>query len=949
MNTWPPEPANSWDLIAYTGDNQFKRQRLRHLERIRQVVELVRRHDYVVLLGPPYSEKTRLLYDVDAQLATGEIFTPIYVNLWRVRTDDEAAFFASLAQYICRSERISGLPYADTALAERCYDGSSFRAFLDAFVRHHDRHLVLLIDHLQVLPQDLIHRLLQVLRAAYMERHPHDLYHVDVVVAGSAALAELAHDSTSPFNMAHGVFQGPLTEAASLALAEANLDASGTPFSDGAVESCARWAGGDSYLIPLLVDQCRDKVYGYRNQRVTRTVMERTAEELVAAPPCEPIRAAIQGIEEDPDTLLDIVTLLRVDVLPRNQAHQTILRTGLDRLQLSGAVVLDGESYRIKNEIYRCVLRHHFTQGRVAHVLRMNGRWEEAIQFLSMQLESEPLGPTEVEASRTVLLDAIVQSIYAANREDDAYRALLEGIHMGFHLSGIRIYRAYAGRGELRLVKSDETSTAAPEVIDLNDEAQAEVRTFRGGDYALRGELGSRRLLASLTPERRPIGMVTIDHFSAESEDQHVHPPHLLSLLRFLRHASSAIENVLMRSAIQEIGRAVLNANTVTSNLDHVLQVVLNATGGDAAQLYLLDSSYSCLMRTVHTGDITVTRDAGEARIDLALTSHPVVLALNNKLLTPARQVTPPGMYAYLPLTAGGSELGVLGLYFGMQPAGFNAEERRTLVTFADQVAIAVHNMQLLRRTDEALQEKMREAESLRRQAELDRDQSLQEVAAALVHRLGGAIGDVPVHLARVRFAVDSGEDWLAARQEAYAAIEHVEKRIHSLQELLPSLEDIANLASIELRSVDLSRLLQDVVSDVTSGFRQVVTDPDIVRDVIVEGNHSLLRDALRSLLENACEAMPGGGTLTVRLARLDGGRIQIQIQDTGVGIAEKYKDNMFRLGFSTKGERGRRRNRGLGMFTCRAIVRKHRGEISIDSQEGRGTLVTIVLPRLGA
>jgi signal transduction histidine kinase len=945
VNTWPPEPASSWDLIPYTGDNQFKRQRLRHLDRIRQVVELVRQHDYVVLLGPAYSEKTRLLYDVDAQLGTGESFTPVYVNLWRVRTDDEAAFFASLAQFICRSERINSLPYVDPALAERCYDGTSYRTFLDTFVRHHDRHLVLLIDHLEVLPKDLTHRLLQVLRGAYMERNLLNPYKLDVVVAGSAALAELAHDSTSPFNMAHGVFQGPLTEAASLALAEANLEAAGTSFSEGAVESCAYWADGDSYLIPLLISHCQDKVYGYRNQRITRTVIDRTAEELVAAPPCEPIRAAIQGIEEDPDTLLDIVALLREDVLPRNQAHQTILRTGLDRLQLSGAVVLDGESYRIKNEIYRRALRCHFTQGRVAHVLRMNGRWQEAIQFLSTQLESGPLGPTEVEASRTVLLDAIVQSIYAANCEDDAYRALLEGIHMGFHLSGIRIYRAYAGRGELRLVESDETSLSVPEVIDLNDEAQAEVRTFRGGDYALRGELGSRRLLAALTPERRPIGMVTIDHFSAETEE-HVHPPHLLSLLRFLRHASSAIENVLMRSAIQEIGRAVLNANTVTSNLDHVLQVVLNATGGDAAQLYLLEPPRTCLTRIVHTGDITATRDAGDARIDLALTSHPAVQALNNKLLTPARQVTPPGMYAYLPLTAGGGELGVLVLFFGMQKAGINAEERKTLVTFADQVAIAVHNMQLLRRTDEALQEKVREAESLQRQAELNRDQELQDVAAALVHRLGGAIGDVPVHLARVRWAVDNGEDWLAARQETYTAAEHVEKRILSLQDLLPTLEDIANLASIELRPVDLSRLLQDVVNDVTGDFRQVTTDQDIVPDVIIEGNHSLLRDALRSLLENACEAMPGGGTLAVRLVRLDGGRCQIQIQDTGVGIAEKHKDNMFKLGFSTKRDRGR--NRGFGMFTCRAIVRKHRGEISIDSAEGRGTLVKAVLPRLG-
>ncbi len=946
MNNWPSEPTGSWELTPYAGDSQFKRQRLRHLDRIRQVVEHVRQHDYVVLLGPAYSEKTRLLNDVDEKLAASDLYTPIYVNLWRVRTDDEAAFFSSLAQVICRSERICGQPYADMERADRTYDGGSFRSFLDTIAQHHDRHVVLLIDHLQVLPQDLTHRLLQLLRAAYMERQPTAQHQVDVVVAGSAALAELSHDSTSPFNMAHPVFQGPLTVDASLALTRANLDAAGTPYSPGAAERCVYWAGGDSYLIPQLISLCQEKLQGYRNQRITRTVVDHTAEEFVADLPCDPMRAAIQVIEEDPDTLLDIVTLLREAVLPRNQAHQTILRTGLDRLQLSGAVVLDGDSYHIKNEIYRRVLHRHFVQGRVAHVLRMNGRWEEAIQYLSTELESEPLAPSDIEASRTVLLDAIVQSIYAAGREEDAYRALLEGIHLGFHLSGVRVYRAYAGRGELRLVESDDEITPADAVIDLNDVAQAEVRTFRGGDYALRGEMGSKRLLAALTPERRPIGMVTIDHFSAETEP-HVYPPHLFALLRFLRHASSAIENVMMRSAIQEIGRAVLNASTLTSNLDHVLQVVLNATGGDAAQLHLLDAEYAHLTRFVHTGDMAAVRDAGEARIELELSNHPAVQALRNNTLTPSRQATPPGMYAYLPLVAGGNQLGVLVLFFGGLHSGLSAEDRKTLETFADQVAIAVHNMQLLRRTDDALQEKVRQLDALRRQAVQERDQELQDVATALVHRIGGATGDIPVHLARVRAAVaNESEEQIAARSEVFDALEHVEKRIQHVQDLLPSLEEIANLAAVSFRPVELSGLLEELVNELVSSPGVVEADLAVDKDVIVEGSRTLLRDALRSLLENGYEAMPRGGTLTVRVTKLPGGHVQIRIEDTGVGIADKHKSKMFQLGFSTKG--GRRRNRGRGMFTCRAIVRKHGGEIAIDSREGHGTVVTIVLPLLG-
>jgi signal transduction histidine kinase len=255
--------------------------------------------------------------------------------------------------------------------------------------------------------------------------------------------------------------------------------------------------------------------------------------------------------------------------------------------------------------------------------------------------------------------------------------------------------------------------------------------------------------------------------------------------------------------------------------------------------------------------------------------------------------------------------------------------------------------MQLLRRTDDALQEKVRQLDALRRQAIQERDQELQDVATALVHRIGGATGDIPIHLARVRAAVlNEGEEQIAVRSEVFDALEHVEKRIQHVQDLLPSLEEIANLAAVSFRPVELSGLVEEVVNDLLFSPGAVDADLAVDKDVIVEGSRNLLRDALRSLLENGYEAMPRGGTLTVRVTKLPGGRAQIRIQDTGVGIADKHKSKMFQLGFSTKG--GRRRNRGRGMFTCRAIVRKHGGEISIDSREGHGTVVTIVLPLLG-
>lgn len=974
MEPWQPQPNAKWDLVpsddrAYEFTQQRQRMRLRHLERVQRVCDLVRRHEYVVILGPAYSDKTLLMGDVNALLATGDQFTPIFINLWRVRTDDEAAFFGSLAQTIVRSEAISAGLADPSRLTERVCDAASFRQFLDDLLQQHDRHIVLLLDHLQSLPHDLTHRLLQLLRGAYMDRRPNAPHSLDVVVAGSAVLAELSHDATSPFNMAHAVFQGPLAADASLELVKENLSSFDVPWSPLAPDRLLYWAAGDSYLLPLLVAQCQEKVQGYERRRITCTVVDQTVRAFLAeAHHAPPVRSAIEAIEADPDTMLDVVTLLRQPSLPRNLAHQQIFRTGVDRLQLSGAVCLEDDAYRIKHEIYRQALRRHFAQGRVAHVLRMNGRWREAIDYLSTQAgdalvksgaakNGQPKLPGEADnGGRADLLEAIIQSIYAADREQQAYDALLAGIRLGFNLPDVRIYRAYAGQGELRLVgmAAKEPATepaaepgdggasepAAPQVLDLNDESLAEVRTLRGGIPALRGEVGSRRLLAPLIPERRAIGLAIIEHYSTELEPPG-NPPYHGELLRFLRHASSAIENVVLRSAVQEIGRAVLDANAGSSGLRHVLQTVLNAVGGDACSLYLLDGEQGLLERDEYGGDDAIVRAAAEAIIPLALPAHPAVTALQNRSFVPVRQGAPPELCAYLPLTAGGVQIGVLALFFtAARQGGFSQEDRKTLATFADQVAIAVYNQQLLSRTDRALQEQLRQVEAMRRRDEQMRSQELHDIINAVVHRASDA-GSLNYRLDLLRQSVAPDDS------VAHSTLKLVEVHLSRLRGLVAALEESANLTGVTFRPVELAGLVQKAVEELLPGDDHLTVATALEEGLVVDGNSDLLYDALRSILDNAREAMPEGGVISVRVSMEAAGQAAVRIRDRGQGISPAYQTRMFQPGFSTKPAREPDVGRGRGLFTCRAIVRKHGGDLLVDSQPGVGTEVTLLLPLL--
>lgn len=101
------------------------------------------------------------------------------------------------------------------------------------------------------------------------------------------------------------------------------------------------------------------------------------------------------------------------------------------------------------------------------------------------------------------------------------------------------------------------------------------------------------------------------------------------------------------------------------------------------------------------------------------------------------------------------------------------------------------------------------------------------------------------------------------------------------------------------------------------------------------------VNQVLMNLIVNAVQAMGEQGTLTIRTRRT-GGSVEIQISDTGPGIAPAHLERLFEPGFTTK---GRRMGMGLGLAICREIVDRHAGRISVTSEVGAGTTFTINLP----
>jgi CheY-like chemotaxis protein/anti-sigma regulatory factor (Ser/Thr protein kinase) len=109
----------------------------------------------------------------------------------------------------------------------------------------------------------------------------------------------------------------------------------------------------------------------------------------------------------------------------------------------------------------------------------------------------------------------------------------------------------------------------------------------------------------------------------------------------------------------------------------------------------------------------------------------------------------------------------------------------------------------------------------------------------------------------------------------------------------------------------------------------------------LVFGNGAELREVFTNLIFNAVDAMPAGGTITLRSAERAGAAV-IEIADTGTGMTEEVRQRCLEPFFSTKAEQGT----GLGLAMVFGIIRRHEGTLDIESEPGRGTTIRLTLPR---
>ena len=161
--------------------------------------------------------------------------------------------------------------------------------------------------------------------------------------------------------------------------------------------------------------------------------------------------------------------------------------------------------------------------------------------------------------------------------------------------------------------------------------------------------------------------------------------------------------------------------------------------------------------------------------------------------------------------------------------------------------------------------------------------------------------------------------------------------------ELTRNLQEVARGASETPRDLDLNELLGEVTGLVRREMEKnrIVVDSQIAPDLpTVCGSAGRLKQALLNLLVNARQAMPDGGRIVLTAGREGDGRVAVSVQDTGCGIPLELRAHVFRTFFTTKTD-----GTGLGLPITKKIVEDHGGTIRVESEPGRGSRFTILLP----
>jgi signal transduction histidine kinase/ActR/RegA family two-component response regulator len=298
-------------------------------------------------------------------------------------------------------------------------------------------------------------------------------------------------------------------------------------------------------------------------------------------------------------------------------------------------------------------------------------------------------------------------------------------------------------------------------------------------------------------------------------------------------------------------------------------------------------------------------------------------------------------------------ESGIFGVLIAarQQQNSFSSRDCEFLRQLSGHVALAAHQAQVYSALQQAYDDLRQTQQAVQQQERL---RALGQMASGIAHDINNALSPVAIYTESLL----EREPGLSVRTRQYLeitqrAIDDVAHTVGRMREFYRQPEK-----QLTLSPVDVNQLVQQVLDLTRARWNDMAQQRGIVVQIQTElapdlpaipGIESEIREALVNLIFNGVDAMPEGGSLTLR-TRVSPGEspasasprhVHVEVEDTGLGMDEETRRRCLEPFFTTKGERGT----GLGLAMVFGVVQRHNGEIEIESGPGKGTTVRLILP----
>jgi signal transduction histidine kinase len=252
------------------------------------------------------------------------------------------------------------------------------------------------------------------------------------------------------------------------------------------------------------------------------------------------------------------------------------------------------------------------------------------------------------------------------------------------------------------------------------------------------------------------------------------------------------------------------------------------------------------------------------------------------------------------------------------------------------RIAIAVNQLAAELRTN------------IERQRKLEHDLRQSERLSALGRLVAGVAHEVRNPLASMKLKIQMARRVRNAPEKLDDTFRVVTEEIDRLDALVRRLLELGRKPVLDQKEFDLCELLRHratILSPLAqrSGVEIVIDAP--VEKIEIEGDHDRLAQVIDNVMQNALEAMPDGGKLTVTCQSSPdqnaSSLVRLVIEDTGRGIRPEDRDHVFEPFYT-----GREEGTGLGLAIAREIIEAHGGRITFESRRKGGTRFLVELPR---